>query len=461
MRRRQALKSMGMLAGSAGLSRYLLGCGDNRPASDRMVVVALMMENRSYDHLLGARGLLEGKPGDGITVGMANPSASDEMVPLYAPNLAQLCVVDPPHGWTSSHAQWNGGLNDGFLREHQAEHPGDLSALQYLTRAEQPISWALADGGASCDRWYASVMGPTWPNRWYWLAGTSHGIKSNVMPQIDGDARTVFHQLGDAGVDARLYYGDVPFFPLLGNGIGSTLDLSSMLRPINEFFDDAAAGQLPPVVYIDPPFSFADDHPPHHPMLGQQFIESIYLALANSPHARNFLLVTTYDEHGGFFDHVVPPTTVDDWAGEGFDQLGFRVPGVLAGSYVRPGHVSSVVRDHTSMLRHLALTFGLGDLTTRAAEAAPLVDCLDVDRWEARDPLPPLELPSLNIEDWMIDEVCGNASARRVHDVLRAADAHPELVGRWDKRHERREIARDIRAQVARLRGRVKRFAVP
>src|SRR5262249_39760005 len=157
----------------------------------------------------------------------------------------------------------------------------------------------------------------------------------------------------------------------------------SRLHTIKEFFDDAKNGKLPAVTFVDPNFGRNDDHPPCHPVFGQQFIASVYAALAASPLWNQLLFVVTYDENGGYFDHVAPPKAPDDRAREGFDQLGFRVPAVIAGPYVKSGHVSSTVRDHTSIIAHIRGMFNLPPLTARDAAANDLSDLLDEKRLAA------------------------------------------------------------------------------
>jgi phospholipase C len=448
MKRRDLLKSMGAVAGAAGLSKFLPGCGgdDGGGPGEIKNVVLLMMENRSYDHWLGARSLLEGKPGDGLLATMSNRDRDGNDIAVW-PASGSLCVPDPPHSWGSSHDQWAGGMNAGFLTEHQRVAPGDLSALQYMTRQELPVTWALADAYATCDRWFASVMGPTWPNRMYWLAGTSMGMQGNELPPEDFTAPTIFHRLDEKAVPWKLYYGDLPFLFLLGHGFD--VDPVGRVLPIDDFYSDAAAGTLPPVTYLDPPFGYADDHPPHHPILGQQFLASVYTALASSPQWKDTLLVVTYDEHGGFFDHVPPPTVADDRAAMGFDQLGFRVPSLVIGPYVKQGFVSSVQRDHTSALKHLETMFGLAPLTVRSSAASDLADLIDTDRLAAGDAAAPITLAPVDVEEAMMDAQC-LAAETSAHDVLRFADRHPELVAGWDRRRLLPETARRIAAELER-----------
>jgi phospholipase C len=441
MKRRDLLKSMGAFAGAAGLSRILPACGgDSSGPGSISNVVLLMFENRSYDHWLGARSMLEGKPGDGITAGMSNRDADGNEVAIWQAS-GSLCVADPPHGWESSHEQWGSGENAAFLTTHQRGAPGDLSPMQYMTRDHLPVTWALADAYATCDRWFASVMGPTWPNRMYWLAGTSMGMTSNELPVGDFTAPTIFHRLEEAAVPWKVYYGDLPWLALLGRGLD--VELSGHLGDMEVFFRDCERGTLPAVSYIDPPFAYGDDHPPNHPIFGQQFLASVYAALAASPQWKNTLLIVTYDEHGGFFDHVSPPKVTDDRAAEGFDQLGFRVPTLVVGPYVKAGHVSSVQRDHTSALRHLEGMFGLAPLTARSSAANDLSELIDTERLAAGDAADPIQIPVVDVEEARVDAQCQAAETLQ-HDVLRFADRHPELVRGLDRRAQVPELARLI-----------------
>src|SRR5690349_8121512 len=171
MKRRDALKTIGGLGAAAGMARFLPGCGGGGEDGPNGITtyVYMMMENRSYDHYLGARSMLEGKPGDGLTAAMRNPDLTGTAIAPWTPNKQQMCDIDPPHGWDAAHASFNGGVNDGFVRQHQLAHDMNMTAIepmQYLTRNELPVTWALADSYASADRWFCSVMGPTFPNRY-------------------------------------------------------------------------------------------------------------------------------------------------------------------------------------------------------------------------------------------------------------------------------------------------------
>lgn len=490
MRRRDALKTIGGLAGAATFSKFLTACGDSDDSAPPTMVF-MMMENRTYDHVFGARSLLDGKPGNGLTAGMSNPDLNGTPVAIYEPELtvAQMCIEDPPHSWNPSRVQWNNGANDGFVRSFQAAHGNNLAlteCMQYLTRKHQPISWALADNYTTCDAWHASVLGPTLPNRAYWHVATSLGLDNNddvLNAFFSGvPVPSIYNRLNDKGIDWAYYYGSLPVVSLLGNEGPHKVDLGpsdgtghirqftkfsdDLTDPNGGFFKDAAAGKLPPVVYIDPFFFLNDDHPPAHPLRGQEMIAAVYTALANSPQWKNSLLVVTYDEHGGFYDHVSPGKTTDDteqaYGKAGFEQLGFRVPAMVVGPYVKAGHVSSVQYDHTSALMHIANKYGLEPLTARMAAANDLMDCIDMDRLARGDWAEPIELPAIDFTftdatednatitvDGESHEWTGACKAevsgfRALDPISKWADTHPEAFGALDMRRDHRRYLRSI-----------------
>ncbi len=207
--RRDAIKGMGALAGAAALPK-ILGCNDGeRPAGISHIVV-VMMENRSYDHYLGARGLLEGKPGEGLSGDMSNPTVARAAAQVFRDSA--FCIPDPPHGWEASHAQWNNGKMDGFMQQYIQVHGQSVPphVMGYYAREDLPFTWALADEFAICDAWYASVMGPTWPNRLFLLSGQSGGFKGNQVTGGGFGWQSIFHVLEDHGIPWAYYYQDLP-----------------------------------------------------------------------------------------------------------------------------------------------------------------------------------------------------------------------------------------------------------
>jgi phospholipase C len=455
MKRRDALKTLGGLGAAAGMARFLPGCSDGGDGPHGITTyVYMMMENRSYDHLFGARAMVgENKPGDGLPTPttFSNPDLNGVAVPSFTPDKTSLCALDPPHDWEAARAAWNMGANDGFLRIHQTRHMSDSTAqqpMQYLVRNDVPVSWALADAYATSDRWFCAVMGPTLPNRYYWHAGSSEGHMDNTLPAGGLTGPSIYHRLDAKGIPWAYYYGNLPVVSLY-NGLDGT-----RMQAFEHFLADAKAGVLPPVVYIDPAFDSNDDHPPIHPIHGQELIASVYNALATSPQWKNCLLVITYDENGGFFDHVSPPKTVDDRAAQGFDQLGFRVPAIVAGPYVKQGYVSSLPYEHCSALRELEVAFELEPINQRTMAARDLSDFIDADRLAKGDWAKPITLPSVNPDDttlWPMGATCkpGPATFPIAHPVIELADANPARFAGLDRRPQVAEYRRAIRQSLA------------
>jgi phospholipase C len=192
--------------------------------------VVLMMENRSFDHYLGSLRLLEGRAAcDGLTGSESNPAPDGTPVPIH--RLDDFTPADPPHDWDPCHAQWNQGANDGFVRAHAGASQADV--MGYHTRAQLPITYAVADAGATCDRWFASVMGPTWPNRFYLHGATSNGNQSNTPAWSASTASSISSTTPASATRTTTH--DVAW------AVGGYGKLSGN-APIEDFFDAAAAG---------------------------------------------------------------------------------------------------------------------------------------------------------------------------------------------------------------------------
>jgi phospholipase C len=234
--------------------------------------VVLCMENRSFDHVLGARRLLEERPVEGLRAEMHNPDRDGRPVLIH--RLNGFSHVDPPHDWDPVHGQWNEGAMDGFVRIHPG--PDAAQVMGYYTREEQPVTWALADAFVTCDHWFSSVLGPTWPNRFYLHGATALGVQTNA-PALG--LPTVFGRLEEVGKTHRNYFCDIAW------ATGGYLRLANNAG-IERFFADARNGELPNVAFVDPQFFGAganDDHPDHDVRLGQAFIAAVYAALRSSP----------------------------------------------------------------------------------------------------------------------------------------------------------------------------------
>jgi phospholipase C len=352
-------------------------------------VIVVMMENRSFDHMFGALAL-EGRVVDGLTGDETNPSPTGDVGVFVLTD--PVVLIDPDHSWEGSRAQWNDGANDGFVSSYAAEGALDPTLVMgYYERGTLPVSYALADAYSICDRWFCSVMGPTWPNRFYLHMGTSGGATTNDTPAEVPP--TIFDRLTESSITNVYYSSNVPFTLTYGKTEG--------VEQISAFFEAAAADTLPQFCMVDPSFTdFAtdpttgtDDHPPADVTMGQAFLASVYAAIAQSPAWERILLVITYDEHGGFHDHVSPPTTTDDLPE--FEQLGFRVPALVIGPHVRRGCVNSTQFDHVSVLSTVTRKWGLTPLNARVEMTADLSSCIDPNFVD--DPQPPAVLPAMQV----------------------------------------------------------------
>jgi phospholipase C len=395
-------------------------------------VVVLMMENRSFDQIFGSLSLLEGRAVDGLTGKESNPDLQGNPVVVYNLGAANI-EGDPSHGWDASRAQWNEGANNGFVVDFAGEGAPDPGVVMgYYDRERLPVSYTLADNYALCDRWFCSVMGPTWPNRFYANLGTSHGLMSN---EPITEVPSIFDRLDDVGATNVYYNAGLPF----AFSYGKTMGFGTMA----EFFEAAAAGTLPAFCMVDPIFTIGenignDDHPPCDPMLGQAFIATVYEALAQSPAWDNTLLILTYDEHGGVYDHVSPPET-DDERPE-FRQLGFRVPAIVIGARVRRGCVVSTQFDHVSITSTVTRKWGLEPLTPRVESTTDLADCMDPAFID--DPQPPVPLPQLVVRKRPIVEAGTELPGQK--ELLDVAQKHG-----WDRARRVQHEAASIDAIYA------------
>jgi len=368
-------------------------------------IIVLVMENRSFDHYLGSRKAVDGLAIDGLVGDESNPGP--DLVPVPVFKMDEFEPYDPPHGWDSCHFQFNLGENNGFVVENEKSNPGHgYQAMGYHVREHLPVTHGLADKFTVCERWFSSVMGPTWPNRYYIHGCSSGGGKTNFPNPF---LKTLWHHCDDAGLTSRNYFSDVPWvtgaFPLIPTVWGKLADgfegfsLDSLTNPntMSRFFDDAASGDLPNFAIIDPGFTSNDDHPDHNIQLGQILIGSIYKALAEGPAWHKTLLIITYDEHGGFYDHVPPPKTIDEEPE--FTQLGFRVPSMVIGPSVRRGCVNALQFEHCSIGATLMKRFGIAAINERMAQARDVSSCIHPDYIDDPQPGPPIPLVDVSISE--------------------------------------------------------------
>ncbi|GAB1691141.1 alkaline phosphatase family protein [Krasilnikovia sp. M28-CT-15] len=333
-------------------------------------IVVVMMENRSFDHYLG---WLPGA--DGIQAGLSYADTSGAVHPTHHLLVPNGCGFhDPDHSYEGGRVELNDGACDGWLRAGS----NDLLSIGYYERPDLGFYGKAAPQWTVCDRYFAAMMAPTYPNRFFLHSATTDRITTSLdriatMPAI-------WDRLAAAGVSGRYFYSDVPFTALWGTRY---LGIS---RRIGEFYTAAAAGTLPAVSFVEPAFLgeavpglAEDEHPLADIRLGQAFLGKVHDAVVSSPHWRRTVLVITYDEWGGFFDHVPPPVGEDPNPALGTGLRGFRVPCVVISPRARRGHVAHGLYDHTSILKMIEWRFGLAPLTVRDAAANNLAEVLDFD----------------------------------------------------------------------------------
>jgi len=351
-------------------------------------IVVLMMENRSFDHFLGAlktdAGYASKAQVEGLTGNESNPAPDGSTVKVF--KMANFTPEDPPHGWDAVHKQFNAGKNDGFVKEHAGASQDEV--MGFHDRSQIPLYYWFADNFAVCDHWFASVLGPTWPNRYYLHATTSKGKKDNkpIIPAPD----TIWDRLKDKSLSFKNYAAGATTWYV--GGFVAKLLQQNPSAPISGFFDAAKTGKLPSFSLIDPDFVASDDHPAHNILRGQAFVASVYKALAESPAWSKSLLIVTYDEHGGFHDHVAPPAATDD--DPEFGNHGFRVPALVIGPTVKKGYVCKTVLEHSSVAATLRTRFDIKSLSKRMDAASDISDCIDPSKVKA-PAMPPMGMPTV------------------------------------------------------------------
>jgi phospholipase C len=385
-------------------------------------VVVLLMENRSFDHLLGSLRTDQAYAQKDVIEGLrgteTNPSPTGEPVQVW--KMANFTPEDPPHDWDPVHAQWNQGANDGFVKAHAGASESEV--MGFHDRSQIPFYYWLADNFTVCDHWFCSVLGPTWPNRYYMHATSSNGKKDNTPG--NEPPNTIWDRLKARGQNFKNYFdGPVPWF---AGGFLGKLFTNNPTAGIAQFFKDAQAGTLPRFSLIDPDFTANDDHPSHDIMRGQAFVASVYKALAASPQWSRCLFVVTYDEHGGFYDHVPPPAAEDE--NPEFAHLGFRVPALVIGPTVRRGHVNTQVLEHSSVAATLRTRFGIESLSKRMDAANDLSSCIDPARYKNPSP-PPADPPPMTMSlTRALTQGVGQSSQPQLDAMVASGEIPAEFV---------------------------------
>jgi phospholipase C len=389
-------------------------------------IVVLMLENRSFDHVLGYLGSeADGLDVDGLQEGMANEHEGRSYPVFRLDKTAFTKAQDPCHSGAcvdEQLANGTGGFAANYIRtrdDPKAAEP--VVVMGYYDGEQLPIYDFLARRFCVCDRWFCSVRGATFPNRLYAVAGHSAGSRDNASPPVY-HLPSFVRTLDASGATWRWYTHEVfaTIWAVDRDYLPKTFDnvrpFSSPFR-FDDFFSAASDGTLPDVTWIDPNFvdvggavGSNDDHPPSDVRAGQDLVLRVFNALARGPAWERTLLVITYDEHGGFFDHVDPPSADDDDPRPEFHALGPRVPAIVVSPRVRAG-VSHEVFDHTSIIKTCLVRFCrreggfIPDLGARVRSASHLGAVLDKDAQIPRPDEATLQKLAASLGDWRADSL--------------------------------------------------------
>jgi phospholipase C len=346
-------------------------------------IVVLMMENRSLDHMLG---FLQ-SPTYQINGLAGNESNSDDnKTPVQVTNDAIYfgdLTPDPGHSHFDVMRQMFDGADPaatpvppmtGFVKDYRL-HTNDVgkshNIMKCFSKAKLPVLSKLAQQFCLCDNWFSSVPGPTFPNRAFAHAATSIGRVDMSPIGYVGISKTIYELLNENGISARIYYNDTTLAATFPNLMAQ---MNQYFGTFQAFLNACGNNSLPAYCFIEPRyntleaedlfFSASDQHPDHDVHEGENLIQKVFQAIWNNPAVRNStLLVITYDEHGGLFDHLPPPQRVPNpdqknWAGAAgnpdppfdFTWLGVRVPAILISPYIQAGTVDNTLYDHTSFI---------------------------------------------------------------------------------------------------------------
>jgi phospholipase C len=288
-------------------------------------------------------------------------------------------VQDPDHSYQGARVEYDHGACDGWLLVN------DTYSIGYYGQTDLPFLGRAAPGWTTFDRYFAAFLGPTFPNRIYQHAGVTDRISNTTTIST---LPTIWDGLAAAGVSNAYYYSDVPFLALWGT------KYLGIAKPYTQFLADAASGSLPAVSYLDPRFQGEDqgisndDHPHADIRVGEGFLNDVYTAVTGGPGWPNTVLIITFDEWGGFFEHVPPHRAPDVLPA--YRRRGFRIPVVLISPFAQRGRISHAVYDHTSILRMIEWRFGLAPLSVRDAHAHNLARELDTSH-------PNLDAPAYDV----------------------------------------------------------------
>jgi phospholipase C len=320
-------------------------------------LVIACQENRSFDHYYGYAPQVQAA-GFGPPAGYSQPDGQGGSVAPF--EFTALSTPDIGHSWNAVHGEWNSGAMDGFYTTD------GINCMGYYTASELPFYYSLFDNSALCANYHCSLLGPTWPNRFYFAAGTSGGITTNgIWGYGVFDYPIILDLLDAAGVSWRIYnmnWDSVPFgntdnvFVFWQNFAHDQRTLGSK----GSFLNDARLGRLPQVSWLVSSFAHhKDEHPPADVSVGMGLQEELITGLRESPLWQSSAYLLTYDEHGGYFEHV-PPPQLDAYG------LSIRVPLWVISPFAKTGPVQSALpAEHSSTLKLIEALHGLPTLASQ------------------------------------------------------------------------------------------------
>ena len=349
-------------------------------------VIVLMFENRSFDHMFGYLPDIGDLTGEEFNlVDPANPES--ERVYVSEP-VQPNAVISPSHEFVDTQEQLFGGAKQvepaamsGFVLNASRIYHGDVTEAKLVMECQAPsaipVLSRLATEYAACTRWFSSVPGPTFPNRFYVHSATSAGDVTDN--RLEPAVATIQARLAAANHSWRVYAGDIPQCLAIESLLKQFV--KDLLNPFGEhhfhglsqFFEDLKGGSLPNYSFLEPHYfetslwHASDEHPPHALKYGEALLGAVVSSLAESDYWEDSLLVVLYDEHGGFYDKISPPTGVPNPDGRvdvnppfDFTRLGIRVPAVLVSPFIEAGTIDSTVYEHASVPATLNKLFQLG-----------------------------------------------------------------------------------------------------
>jgi len=350
--------------------------------------ITLMQENHTFDNYFGTY------PGvDGISSGTCIPlDARRGTKPCFKPfhiGTNSIAPRDLDHSAATYKLQYDSGRMDGFISALQRRNQDGRLALGYRNGDDLPYYWNLADQYTLYDRFFSSAGAGSYLNHVYWVSASPAQGYDRVPPGGLGNLPTIFDRLQKAGVSWKFYvqhyspklnFRTIDQFP--GNRTSQVIwvpilnfaryvddpEIMKHVVPLGQYYKDVEKGTLPAVSYIAP--SGPSEHPPSNLLSGQAFVRGLINALVDSPDWSSSAFLLSYDDWGGWYDHVKPPQ-VDNFG------YGFRVPAILVSPYARKGFVDSTTLDFTSILRFIEDNWGLKSLTHRDATANSIASAFD------------------------------------------------------------------------------------